>query len=79
MIPVKKTSSPDAFPMEHGGRLRTGFGLIRPSRSYDLLTDAAKGGKLDNSFDGVDGTTLSPPKRKDLFTSQSLPSGVSPG
>ncbi len=33
--------SPDAFPLEYGGKLRTGFG-IRPSRSYDLLTEAGK-------------------------------------
>ncbi len=33
--------SPDAFPLEYGGKLKTGFG-IRSSRSYDLLTEAVK-------------------------------------
>ncbi len=40
--------SPDAFPLEYGGQLRTGFG-IRPSRSYDLLTEASK---TEESTDG---------------------------
>lgn len=42
--------SPDAFPLEYGGKLKTGLG-IRTSRSYDLLTNAV-GNKSDDKTDG---------------------------
>ena len=41
-VPGKRGyDSPDAFPLEYGGKLKTGFG-IRSSRSYDLLSEAVK-------------------------------------
>ena len=58
--------SPDAFPLEYGGKLKTKFG-IRTSRSYDLLTDAVK----DTGRDQTDGGHLS-------SSSHGYPLGLSP-